>query len=143
MMRRAAYENNVFERITDAFVAFDKNWNYTYVNKKAGELLGRDPRELLGKNAWEEFPQRVGTPLYFSYHKAMQEQEVIQTEVYFAEIEKWFEAVLYPSPEGLSAYLHDVTEARNAKLRLQESEMRYRRLVENLQEGIWEVDENM
>ena len=143
MMRRAAYENNVFERITDAFVAFDKNWNYTYVNKKAGELLGREPRELLGKNAWEEFPERVGTPLYVSYHKAMQEQEVIQTEVYFPEIEKWFEAVLYPSPEGLSAYLHDVTDARNTKLRLQESELRYRRLVENLQEGIWEIDENM
>lgn len=29
---------NVFERITDGFVAFDNQWNYIYLNKKAVEI---------------------------------------------------------------------------------------------------------
>jgi PAS domain S-box-containing protein len=33
--------NSVFSRITDAFIAFDNNWNYTYLNKQAAELHGR------------------------------------------------------------------------------------------------------
>jgi PAS domain-containing protein len=40
----------VFERITDGFVAFDTNWNYVYVNKKASEIIGRNPEELVGTN---------------------------------------------------------------------------------------------
>jgi PAS domain-containing protein len=30
---------DIFERITDAFVVLDNNWCYTYMNKKAGEIL--------------------------------------------------------------------------------------------------------
>jgi len=39
-----------FERITDAFVALDTNWCYTFMNKKAGEIFGRDPGSMIGKH---------------------------------------------------------------------------------------------
>ncbi len=41
---------SLVERVSDAFVALDNNWRYTYVNAKAGELLGREPKSLVGKN---------------------------------------------------------------------------------------------
>ena len=49
---------NVFDRITDAFVAFDNKWNYIYLNAKAAEIIGRRPEEIIGKNIWEEFPEK-------------------------------------------------------------------------------------
>ena len=48
---------DVFERITDAFVALDINWCYTYVNKKAGEIFYRSPAQMIGKHIWTEFPE--------------------------------------------------------------------------------------
>lgn len=46
----------ILERISDGFVAFDAQMNYTYVNARGGELLGRKPADLIGKNYWEEYP---------------------------------------------------------------------------------------
>ena len=48
--------NSIFERITDAFIALDNDWNYTYVNQKAAELHRRERESLIGKNIWSEFP---------------------------------------------------------------------------------------
>ena len=36
---KAAELTGIFERITDAFVAFDRNWCYTYVNKKSRRVI--------------------------------------------------------------------------------------------------------
>jgi PAS domain-containing protein len=41
------------ERITDAFIALDKNFCYTYLNTQAGELVHKDPAELIGKKVWD------------------------------------------------------------------------------------------
>ena len=47
---------NVFDRISDGFIAFDA-WNFTYINKLAAEVLNRDPKKIIGKNIWREFPE--------------------------------------------------------------------------------------
>ena len=52
----------ILECITDGFVALDPDWRYSYVNKRAGEMFGRTPEELLGKHIWEEFPDGVDQP---------------------------------------------------------------------------------
>lgn len=36
-------KNSILERITEAFVALDANWCFTYMNKKAGEIFNTDP----------------------------------------------------------------------------------------------------
>jgi PAS domain-containing protein len=48
----------ILESITDAFVAFDRDWRYTYVNRAAAQILHKTPEELLGKQVWNEvFPE--------------------------------------------------------------------------------------
>jgi PAS domain-containing protein len=51
----------LLERVSDGFVAFDTEMNYTYINKRGGELLGRKPEDLIGKNYWKEYPEAKGT----------------------------------------------------------------------------------
>jgi PAS domain-containing protein len=51
----------VLESLGDAFQAFDRQWRYVYLNRRAEQILQRRREELLGKVFWEEFPAAVGT----------------------------------------------------------------------------------
>ena len=79
------------ERVSDAFIALDKNWCYTYMNSKAAKIFNRDPHLIIGKHIWTEFPEVIGQPFYEAYHKAMVEQKYIFVEAYYAPYQLWFE----------------------------------------------------
>lgn len=132
-----------FDRITDAFVALDSNWCYTYMNKKAGEIFGRDPKKMIGKHIWTEFPEGVGKPFYDAYYKATKEQKYIYLEEYYEPYGLWFENHIYPSNDGLSIFFRDITIEKEANIKIEESEKRFRALVENNEGIITVVDQNL
>lgn len=105
----------VFDRITDAFMAFDKNWNYVYLNKKSAEWHNRSAESLIGKNVWEEYPEVVNEGLYQALHESMATQKPIQIQLYSPQSNKWFEDFIYPSPEGVSVYYQDITDKKLAE----------------------------
>jgi len=109
---------DVFERITDAFVALDKNWCYTYMNKKAGEIFNCDSKQIIGKHIWTEFPEGADQPFRKAYEKAMREQQYVYLEEYYSPYDRWFENHIYPSPEGLSIFFRDITEKKKQRQKL-------------------------
>jgi PAS domain S-box-containing protein len=127
---------SVIERVSDAFVALDNNWLYTYVNEKAGEILGRDPQSLIGKNIWEEFPQALNQHFYDAYNQAMQSQEYQYLNEYYAPFDKWLENHIYPSKDGLTVFFKDVTDIKQITLALKQKEEKYRTLIEHASDGI-------
>ena len=92
-MLRAGTEpfHQVFDRITDAYVALDRDWHYTFVNQKAGQLLGRDPGELIGRHIWTEFPDGDDQEFGRAYRRAMQTQQPVFLEEYYPPFGRWFE----------------------------------------------------
>jgi PAS domain S-box-containing protein len=142
VQRKAQELTHVFERVTDAFIAYDKNWNYTYLNKKAGEILGRSPEQLIGKNMWTEFPEKLAEPFYRLFFDVMEVQEPRRIEAWNQHHNGWFEGLLYPSPDGLSVYLQNISDKKRAEQSLEEARKRYERIMETVQEGIWHIDEN-
>jgi PAS domain S-box-containing protein len=112
----------VFERITDAFIALDNDWRYTYVNKKAAELHERTPEDMIGKVIWEEFPDVVNEPFYAALQKAKEDRESKRLELYYSKSDKWFEDLIYPSADGMSVYYHDITKRKKAEQKLLASE---------------------
>jgi PAS domain S-box-containing protein len=106
---------NILDRVSDAFVALDKNWHYIYVNQQAASLFGRRPEDLIGRHIWTEFPEGRGQPFHLAYEKAMAEQIFIQMENYYEPWNRWFENRIYPSPEGLSIFFNEITERKLAE----------------------------
>jgi PAS domain S-box-containing protein len=116
---------NTFERITDAFIALDNNWCYTYMNKTAGEILGCNPQEMIGKHIWTEFPERIDKPFYKASYKAINEQIYIYLEEHFEPYDLWFENHIYPSKNGLSIFFRDISENKIANQKLQKANRLY------------------
>jgi PAS domain S-box-containing protein len=112
---------DILESITDAFVAVDHEWRYTYINERAlRRMQGRKGEELppeafLGKKMWEVFPEAVGTTIYEKYHEAVRETKTVEFETYFPPSDEWIEAHAYPSEEGLAIYYRDITERKRAE----------------------------
>ena len=134
-----ASENNyrsLIERVSDAFVAMDSNWLFTYVNEKAGEIFEREPGSLIGKNIWEEFPEAVNQPFYHAYIRAMQTQEYQYLQEYYSQFDKWLENHIYPSNNGLTIFFKDVTDIKQITQALKQNEEKYRTLIEQASDGI-------
>ena len=104
-----------FERITDAFIALDKNFCYTYVNKRTAEIAGRSAESMIGKNIWEEFPDLLNSITFKSFTTAFKEQRYIQTTDYYAPLDFWMETHVYPSPEGISVFINDISESKKSE----------------------------
>ncbi|MEG4855881.1 PAS domain S-box protein [Microcoleus sp. K1-B6] len=121
---------NILESITDAFIAVDLNWNYTYVNHQAIELLGRPKAELIGKKIWDIFPWAVDLQFYKMATKALAEKVTIEYEEFVPLWNKWLKMRFYPSDSGLSGYIQDVTERKQTEAALQASEEKLRMLAE-------------
>lgn len=112
---------DVLERVSDALVALDTDWRFTYVNPQAASLFGRRPEDLIGKHIWTEFPEGVGQPFHRAYEKAMAEQVPIRMENYYEPWDRWFENRIFPSRDGLSIFFHEITGRKKAEFAAQES----------------------
>ncbi|MBD1812283.1 PAS domain S-box protein [Microcoleus vaginatus DQ-U2] len=106
----------ILESIADAFVAFDRDWRYTYVNRAAAKILHKTPEELVGKHVWNEvFPELVGGIAYRELHRAAIEQVPVSWEEFGEPVQRWLEANAYPSAEGVAVYFRDVSDRKLAE----------------------------
>ena len=112
----------ILESISDAFVAVDRDWRFTYLNAKAQQVFRMKSRRLLGRRCWDLFPEGVRTHGYRRLHEAMADGKAVRYLEYSLRYRIWYEVAAYPHAAGLSIYFRDVTErvAAEQKLRLHE-----------------------
>ncbi len=138
-MRSEEGQLEVFERITDAFVALDTQWRIMYINQRAEQMLSRPTGSLIGKNLWEEFPLDVRDNIRMICESAMASRQPAQMEEYYPPLQRWFETRVYPAPQGLTLYFQDVSVRKQAEQALRASELRYRLLFESSPQPMWVV----
>ena len=109
-----------FDRMSESFISLDQNWCYSYLNLKAKKYLedasGRS--SLIGLNIWEVFPDKVGSDVYKALLLAMTEQRYVSVIDYHEPKDYWYETHVYPSPDGLSIFLRDITAQVKAEAEL-------------------------
>jgi len=104
------------DSITDGFVIFDREWRYTFVNEEAARLLGRSRSELMGRKAWDVFPETVGSKEYDELHRAAATRVSAEFEAFNPNLGCWFANKAYPTADGgMSVYFADVTARRIAE----------------------------
>jgi len=108
---------SILESLTDGFISLDQNRCYTYANKQVGLMLGRDPASLTGKNIWDVFPDAVGSATYDAIETAFKENKYVCNEDHYEPLGLWQENRVYPSGNGISMFIRDISERKNEELR--------------------------
>ena len=131
---------NILESIGDAFIAINKNWEVTYWNKVAEELLSHKRHDVLGRNLWDIYTDAIGSTFHKQYEHAMQSGEIVRFEEKYETMGKWFVITAYPSDNGLSIYFSDITLKKEADLRLIKANERFEKVTEATNDAIWDYD---
>ncbi len=113
-----------------------EDWRFLEVNPAAEKFFGRSPEELIGKKIWEEFPQGAGVGFVHFYEMAVRENRPVHFEGE-SRIRggSWFEGHVYPHPDRLEIYLHDITDRKVSEQRLLATSAELQSRVRELQEA--------
>jgi PAS domain S-box-containing protein len=106
---------NILESMTDAFIAVNRDWQITYVNRQAAKISGIEPESILGATLWEYWPQTKDTKFEWEYRRAMSEQVSVHFEALYEPLNKWFEMHAYPAEDGLGIFFRNITERKQAE----------------------------
>jgi PAS domain S-box-containing protein len=129
--------------ITDVFFAMDEPLRYTYWNKASEILTGIRAEDAIGKSLREIFPDTPGIRKAEKvYHEVlrMQQSQTFVSGVNFGGKHYIFEISAYPSRGGISVFVKDITESKQAEEKLKESEHKYRLLFESSLDCIAQID---
>jgi PAS domain S-box-containing protein len=133
--------SQVLETTTDAVVTIDRGGNFSFLNRRARELLS--PKEnILGKNLWQEFPAtgQLGEFLYH-YHRAMHEGITGEFEVFYPEpLNLWLSVQCLPFEDGIVVFFRDVTARRQSDTVLQHQQDLLASVQQTALVATWDVD---
>ncbi len=131
----------VLETTTDAVAVLDRGWKFSFLNRRAKELLSPQG-DLLGKNMWEEFPTATQPgPLLYHYHRAMDERIPGDFEVFYGEpLNLWLAIQCRPFENGIVIFFRDITEERKAKQILLDQQATLSFVQQTARVATWEID---
>lgn len=112
LKKKTAQIADLLENITDGFIALDENRCYTYANQRIGKMLGIEAELMIGKNIWELFPDAVGSDTYRAIEAAYINKEYACNVDYYAPLKLWQENRIYPSGDGLSIFIRDISQQK-------------------------------
>ncbi|MEG9436573.1 PAS domain-containing protein [Edaphobacter sp. HDX4] len=131
----------VLEATSDAVLTVDREGTFTFLNRRARELL-HIKGDLLGKNIWREFPF-VRDHGQYEHHfmRAMSEGVAGDFEDFYPEpLNLWLSIQIRPSVEGVIIFFRDITRRRESELAL----IKQRDLLAVVQQtarvATWDVD---
>jgi diguanylate cyclase (GGDEF)-like protein/PAS domain S-box-containing protein len=103
-----------FSSITDAVYRIDRRWRFTYVNAAAERLLGRRADEMIGRYAFECFPETLGTVIEDVYRAVLADGRCREFQYFYPPLDRWFEIRAFADAGGLTAFLRDVDQQHRA-----------------------------
>ncbi|MDE1177057.1 MAG: PAS domain-containing protein [Edaphobacter sp.] len=105
----------VLDTTTDAVVSLNREYRFTYLNRRARELLSIKG-DLIGKNLWDEFPFAREHGLYrYHYARAMDEGIPGEFEDFYPEpLNIYLSIQVLPFEEGVVIFFRDITARRQS-----------------------------
>jgi len=139
LCEEVARREEILERITDGFVALDRELRFHYVNRRAAELLGRSAALLLGTPLAGQ-TEALGPSVQPTLARALAERSPQTMESYSAARQCWLELRIYPSDEGPALFLSDATDRKRAEMEVTRSRAELSAVIEQMVDGVYVVD---
>jgi PAS domain S-box-containing protein len=101
--------SRILEGIGEGFTSFDREWNITFANEKAQEILASlkgEPVDLSGRNMWSEFPDLIWSELYEKFQEASRTMLPIEFSSSLGSTNETYSIRAFPSLEGLSVFFN-------------------------------------
>ncbi len=105
----------VVHGMTEACFVLDAGWNFVFANDRSETLLRHRREQMIGRSIWEVFNKLVGTPMEANYRKVMTERVPLAFEAFSPIADRWLDIRLFPTGDGLAAFLLDVHERKQAE----------------------------
>lgn len=105
---------DLLERMSDAFIALDRDWRVVYMNGAAVRLNNKPREASLGRSHWEEWPHTAGSEVERMYRLAMSTQRAVHFEHHYMVPGRdfWHSIHAYPDASGLSIFFRDITQQK-------------------------------
>ncbi|RKY32346.1 MAG: hypothetical protein DRP74_02865 [Candidatus Omnitrophota bacterium] len=137
--------SSFMDSATDRFLLLDKKLNLIEINQIALKGLGGKKEDYIGKNILELSSDIKEKGIYDSYKRVLKTGEPFYLEDYvtlpkFGSRHMTIRA--FKVNGGLGIIATDINERVKIEEALRQSEEKYRKLVEGLNEGIWVIDKN-
>lgn len=131
----------ISDRMTDAILQVDAEWNVVSLDDRAERILDVDADTIVGQRLWEVFPDIRDTQFETVVRNAMESRSSTSVEAYYRETDAMLEFNVYPEFDGgLSFYTRDVTERVEREEALQETKQRLETIIELSPEPILAID---
>jgi PAS domain S-box-containing protein len=105
-----------FDATPDAVLCLDRDWNFTFANWRAIDMLASGP--LIGENLWHLFPHSTTEPFSSSARRTMEQRIPAELENYYPEpLRAWYRIFIRPYEDGIILFFHDITSRKLAEQR--------------------------
>jgi PAS domain S-box-containing protein len=131
----------VLETTTDAVASIDRDWNISFLNRRAKELLS--PKgELLHKNLWQEFSFAAPHGEFFhNLRRAMEEGIPSEFEAFYPDpLNLWLSIQCRPFDDGIVLFFRDITDRRQADIVLQQQQDLLASVQKTALVATWEIE---
>jgi PAS domain S-box-containing protein len=130
----------VLETTTDAVVTLNRDWNFTYLNRRARELLSPQG-DVLGRNLWTEFPVTAQPGEYlYHYHRAMDQGIAGEFEVFYPDpLNLWLSIQCRPFDDGIVIFFRDVSEMHESGIALKHQQDLLASVQQTARVATWDI----
>src|SRR5450830_997735 len=131
---------HLLEGIADGVCLLDRDWTIRYINTHGADMLAPQRPAggvLAGQSLWQACPDMPGTEMEAQYRRAMAQQQSCSFELFYLPLDRWLEVRLFPSSEGLSTYIQDISQRKTSEDSLRQSEEDLRALANSIPQLAW------
>ncbi|WP_159884698.1 PAS domain-containing sensor histidine kinase [Paenibacillus puerhi] len=132
--------SSLMEMLNDAYIMFNRQGEFVYVNKVAETLLGHNRDELLGHSLHTVLPEWINSGFYKQCTRSLEDASPLFFPHYFPMLSKWIEVSCYPSKAGLSIFMRDISQIREQEETLKAVRQQLNSMIEHTADNISILD---
>ncbi len=106
----------IFASMTDRYFELDREWRFTRINDQCLAYFKRKRQDFIGRSFSDVIPEVSGSVFEEEYRRAFHENVPVHFEARSLVVPgAWLDVHAYPTEEGLSVFMREVTELKRAE----------------------------